>query len=185
MPQGTRPARVGEEIRQEISLLLSREVQDPGLGFVTVTRVTVSPDLLLARIFYTLLGDAAARTATAKALGRATPFLRRQLGRRLRLRRVPELMFQFDESIENQARIEKILIDLAEERAGRVEDTDAAEGTERAEGTGQRAEGTDRAEGTGQRAEEEPAPSSESPAATPESPPAPIAERPAPDKDHS
>jgi ribosome-binding factor A len=172
MPQGTRPARVGEEIRQEISLLLSREVQDPGLGFVTVTRVTVSPDLLLARIFYTLLGDAAARTATAKALGRATPFLRRQLGRRLRLRRVPELMFQFDESIENQARIEKILIDLAEERAGRVEDTDAAEGT-------------DRAEGTGQRAEEEPAPSAESPAATPESPPAPIAERPAPDKDHS
>jgi ribosome-binding factor A len=172
MPQGTRPARVGEEIRQEISLLLSREVQDPGLGFVTVTRVTVSPDLLLARIFYTLLGDAAARTATAKALGRATPFLRRQLGRRLRLRRVPELMFQFDESIENPARIEKILIDLAEERAGRVEDTDAAEGTERAEGTGQRAE-------------EEPAPSAESPAATPESPPAPIAERPAPDKDHS
>jgi ribosome-binding factor A len=172
MPQGTRPARVGEEIRQEISLLLSREVQDPGLGFVTVTRVTVSPDLLLARIFYTLLGDAAARTATAKALGRATPFLRRQLGRRLRLRRVPELMFQFDESIENQARIEKILIDLAEERAGLVEDTDAAEGT-------------DRAEGTGQRAEEEPAPSAESPAATPESPPAPIAERPAPDKDHS
>jgi ribosome-binding factor A len=178
MPQGTRPARVGEEIRQEISLLLSREVQDPGLGFVTVTRVTVSPDMLLARIFYTLLGDAAARTATAKALGRATPFLRRQLGRRLRLRRVPELMFQFDESIENQARIEKILIDLAEERAGRVEDTDAAEGTDRAEGT-------ERAEGTGQRAEEEPAPSAESPAATPESPPAPIAERPAPDKDHS
>lgn len=138
MGEGTRAARVGEEIRQEISLILLREVRDPGIGFVTLTRVKASPDLLVARVFYTQIGDAAARVATAKALGRAIPFLRRQIGRRLRLRRVPELIFQFDESIENQARIEKILIDLEDERGQRAQGTG-----HRDEATGQTAEGAE------------------------------------------
>src|SRR5262245_17008315 len=87
MAQGSRPDRVGEEIRHELADLLAREVHDPGIGFVTLTRVTVSPDLQLARVFYTQLGDEAAQKATAKALARATPFLRRQIGSRIRLRR--------------------------------------------------------------------------------------------------
>jgi ribosome-binding factor A len=119
MAQGQRPARVGEEIRHELAQMLSRDVHDPGIGFVTLTRVTVSPDLQLARIYYTLMGDAKARLDTKRALERATPFLRRGIGSRLRLRRVPELMFHFDESIEKHDRIEKILIDLKEERAAR------------------------------------------------------------------
>ena len=119
MAQGQRPARVGEEIRHELSQMLSRDVHDPGIGFVTLTRVTVSPDLQLARIYYTLMGDEKARKDTKRALERATPFLRRGIGARLRLRRVPELMFHFDESIEKHDRIEKILIDLKEERAAR------------------------------------------------------------------
>jgi ribosome-binding factor A len=122
MAQGNRPDRVGEEIRHVIAELLAREVHDPGIGFVTLTRVTVSPDLQLARIFYTLMGDEAAQAATAKALGRATPFLRRQIGARIRLRRVPELRFEFDKSVQNQDRIEKILLDLKAERDAR--DTD-------------------------------------------------------------
>lgn len=119
MAQGSRPARVGEELRQALAELLARDVHDPGLGFVTVTHVKVSPDLQMARISYTSLGDEKARKETEKALGRATPFLRRAIGQRLRLRRVPELIFHFDESIENQARIERILIDLADERRTR------------------------------------------------------------------
>ena len=121
MAQGHRPDRVGEQIRDELSRLLSRgAVHDPGIGFITLTRVHVSPDLQQARVFYTSLGDPKARKETARALERATPFLRRQIGGALRLRRVPELEFRFDESIENQDRIEQILRDLKEEEAQRA-----------------------------------------------------------------
>ena len=103
-------------------MLLAREVHDPGIGFVTITRVKVSPDLQLARAYYTQLGDEAARKETRKALDRAIPFLRRQIGARMRLRRVPELRFEFDESVEKQDRIEKILLELKEERERRDKD---------------------------------------------------------------
>ncbi|HEY6359875.1 MAG TPA: 30S ribosome-binding factor RbfA [Vicinamibacterales bacterium] len=121
MAQGHRPDRVGEQIRDELSALLSRgAVHDPGIGFITLTRVQVSPDLSLARVFYTSLGDPKARRETAKALGRATPFLRRQIGGALRLRRVPEIEFRFDESVERQDRIEQILRDLRQDEARRA-----------------------------------------------------------------
>ena len=119
MAQGTRPERVGEQIRQELSVLLMREVHDPGVGFVTITRVKVSPDLQAVRIFYTLIGDDKAKRETERALERATPFLRRQIGARVRLRRVPELVFEFDRGVEQQERIERILLDLANERRER------------------------------------------------------------------
>jgi ribosome-binding factor A len=119
MAQGSRPERVGEQIRQLLSESLTREVHDPGLGFVTLTRVRVSADLQTARVFYTSIGDDQSRQETRRALDRATPFLRRQIGRQLRLRRVPELHFQFDESVESQERIERILLDLKAEREAR------------------------------------------------------------------
>jgi ribosome-binding factor A len=122
MGQGSRPDRVGEELRQELSLLLLREVHDPGIGLVTLTRVKVSPDLQMARVYYTSIGDDKARAETKKALDRATPFLRRQIGSRIRLRRVPEIRFEFDRSVENQDRIEKILLELEEERQARRPD---------------------------------------------------------------
>jgi len=112
MSQGSRPDRVADQIRSELALLLSREVHDPGIGFVTLTRVRLSPDLQLARVHYTVLGDEKARTNSAKALGRATPFLRRQIGSRLRLKRTPELQFLYDNSIAGQDRIEQILNEL-------------------------------------------------------------------------
>jgi len=97
--------------------MLSRgAVHDPGIGFITITRVKVSADLQMARVFYTSLGDEKARRDTARALDRATPYLRRQVGGRLQLRRVPELEFRFDESIANQDRIEQILRELEAER---------------------------------------------------------------------
>ena len=112
MPQGSRPDRVAEQIRGELALLLTREVHDPGIGFVTLTRVQISPDLQVARVFYTALGDGTARKNSARALDRAAPFLRRQIGSRLRLKRVPELKFLYDESIAGQDRIEQLLNDI-------------------------------------------------------------------------
>jgi ribosome-binding factor A len=123
----SRPNRVGDQIRVEISDLLAREVHDPGIGFLTVTHVKVTPDLQQARVYYTTLGDEKARRESSRALERAAPFLRRQLGRRLRLRRVPELQFFFDESVERQDRIEQILQDLNTERAERKEASETDE----------------------------------------------------------
>ena len=123
MAQGYRPDRVGDQIREELSAMLARgEVHDPQIGFITLTRVKVSPDLQLARVFYTSLGDGPARQKTAAALGRATPFLRRQIGERLSLRRVQVL--EFDESVAHQDRIEQILRDLKDEDAQRAGDGD-------------------------------------------------------------
>ena len=118
MSQGYRPDRIGDQIRAEISELLVREVHDPGIGFVTITAVQVTADLQLARVYYSALGDATVRRNSGKALLRAAPFLRRQIGRRLRLRRVPELQFIFDESIEGQERIERLLQEIHEADRG-------------------------------------------------------------------
>ena len=117
-----RPERVGDQIREALSDLLTRGVaHDPGIGFITLTRVKVSPDLQLARVYYSSLGDPAARKETAKALERATPYLRRQVGSRVKLRRVPELKFQFDESIAHQDRVEQVLRDLKKEEEARTD----------------------------------------------------------------
>jgi ribosome-binding factor A len=112
MSQGSRPDRVADQIRSELATLLAREVHDPGIGFVTLTRVQVSADLQLARVLYTALGDDKARATSGRALERAAPFLRRQLGSRLRLKRTPELRFVYDDSIAGQDRIEQILSEL-------------------------------------------------------------------------
>ncbi|MGE3508997.1 MAG: 30S ribosome-binding factor RbfA [Vicinamibacterales bacterium] len=119
MSQGSRPERVADQIRSEIALMLSRDVHDPGIGFVTITRVQLSPDLQLARVMYTALGDDKARKNTAQALQRAAAFLRRQLGARLRLKRAPELRFQYDEAVAGQDRIEQLLDEIHREDAAR------------------------------------------------------------------
>ena len=111
-------------------MLLAREVHDPGVGFVTMTRVQLTPDLQQARVYYTTLGDETGRRSTARALDRAASFLRRQIGSRLRLKRVPELQFIYDESIAGQDRIEQILSEIrateapASGGASRTEDDD-------------------------------------------------------------
>jgi ribosome-binding factor A len=112
MSQGSRPDRVADQIRSELGLLLTRELHDPGIGFVTITRVQVSADLQQARVFFTVLGDEKARRNSERALDRAMPFLRRQIGSRLRFKRVPELKFLYDESIAGQDRIEQILNEI-------------------------------------------------------------------------
>ena len=112
MSQGSRPDRVADQIRHELATMLAREVHDPGIGFVTITRVQMTPDLQHARVYYTALGDERARRESDRALHRAIPFLRRQIGSRLRLKRVAELEFVYDQSIAGQDRIEQLLNDI-------------------------------------------------------------------------
>jgi ribosome-binding factor A len=120
----SRTIRLGEQIRQDLGDLLAREVHDPGIGFVTITRVRVTEDLLQARVFYTALGDTSAAQKTARALDRALPFLRRMIGQRLRLRRVPELTFAVDESIGHQARVEELLEQIKRDETARAAEHD-------------------------------------------------------------
>lgn len=124
MPLSHRVERVAEQIREEVSQILATEVADPGIGLVTVTRVKITADLSLARVYWTIMGDAAQRKETAKALTRATPFVRRLLSQRLTLRRAPDVQFLFDQSVAAQDRVEQILYELKQEEAARA--TDAA-----------------------------------------------------------
>ena len=108
----SRPDRLGDQVRAELCALLQRSVRDPAVRLVTLTHVRMSRDLQHARIYYTTLGDATNRLETARGLRRAAPFLRGQLGRRIRVRRVPELTFVYDESIERESRIAQVLEEL-------------------------------------------------------------------------
>jgi ribosome-binding factor A len=114
MPQGPRTERVGEEFRE----ILAEEIQrlkDPRIGFVTVTGVKVTADLKHARVFFTAFGDEKARAGSVAALRSATPHLRHELGRQVRLKAVPELVFEEDASIETGERIDRILAGIAKE----------------------------------------------------------------------
>ena len=143
MPQGSRPGRVADQLRAEVTDLLAREVHDPGIGFLTITHVKVTPDLQVARLYYTTLGDARARRDTDRALQRVTPFLRRHLGRRLRLKRVPELEFFFDEAIERGDRVERILQEINAGRGPDAAQPDGAAGVPAAPDDGKGTAGSD------------------------------------------
>jgi ribosome-binding factor A len=115
-----RTERVAEQIREEVSQILSTEVADPGIGLVTVTRVKVTPDLSLARVYWTLMGDQAERKKTQKALVRAAAYVRHLLSTRMSLRRSPEVVFTFDQAVTAQDRVEEILQELKREEANRT-----------------------------------------------------------------
>ena len=107
--RGDRSARVGERIREELSILLLRKVRDPGLASVTITDVSVTPDLKVAHVNYSALVGPEERKAVAQALRRSAGFLRRELGKVLDLRYSPDLQFHYDDSYDRGARIDEIL----------------------------------------------------------------------------
>lgn len=112
-----RSDRVGEAIHKEISQILDRGLKDPRIGYVTLTAVDVSSDLSVAKVFYTVVGDDQARRDTARGLEKATPFIRRELARVLRMRHTPSLSFRYDTSIEYGNRIDSLLKELHDERS--------------------------------------------------------------------
>ena len=104
-----RPERVAEQIRMEIAVILQRDVKDPRVGLATCTRVQVSGDLKVAKIYVSVLGAAEEQERTMAALDGASGFVRRLLGQRLGLRVSPEVRFTFDPSVEYGIRLEKLI----------------------------------------------------------------------------
>jgi ribosome-binding factor A len=107
-----RTDRIDELLRQEIGAILAKDVQDPRIGFVTVTDVETAPDLSTARVFVSVIGQPAERTVTLRALERALPFVRHELADRVRLRRVPELHLRVDDTAQRGTRVLQLIAEL-------------------------------------------------------------------------
>jgi ribosome-binding factor A len=107
-----RSNRVAEQMKKELTEILSRKVKDPRIGFLTVTDVEVTGDLQQATVYITVLGGEEEREDTLKALAKAKGFIRSELGTRIRLRKTPELMFEFDESVAYGNKIDTLLREL-------------------------------------------------------------------------
>ena len=120
-----RSERLAEEIREEVAAIIGRGLKDPRIGFVTVTRVALNPDLRTAHVNVGVLGDRAQREKTLAGLKQAAGFIRRELGRRIRLRHVPEIVFHYDTGLDATDRVAQLLAEnppRAEEAAGGDED---------------------------------------------------------------
>jgi ribosome-binding factor A len=109
-----RADRVADLILQELAEVLVRKAKDPRLDGITLTEVDVSADLRHATVYYSLLGDSEKRDEAARGLESAKGFVKRELGKRLKLRRIPEVEFRFDGSLEYGSRIERLLGELKE-----------------------------------------------------------------------
>ena len=142
-----RIARLNEQLRREIASLLHSEVRDPRVGPVSVTAVEVAADLMSARVFVRMLGTEEERAEGLVGLEAAAPFLRRTLGKMLHIRRVPELRFREDRSMEHAQRIESILHDVLPDEPEDEADVDAA--TDGAEVGGEGTDGADTDEDRG------------------------------------
>ncbi|HRA47157.1 MAG TPA: 30S ribosome-binding factor RbfA [Thermomicrobiales bacterium] len=117
-----RTRQVGEMLRDEIDDIIRREMDDPRLGFWSITRVDVPPDLRSARVYISVLGTDTEREETLAAMNAGAGFIRRHLKPRLRMRQIPDLEFRDDRSLEYAATISKTLHDLemAEQANGEV-----------------------------------------------------------------
>lgn len=104
--------RVGEQMKKELGDIISRKIKDPRIGFVTVTDVQVTGDLQQAKVYISVLGDEEQRENTLKGLAKAKGFIRTEIGQRIRLRKTPELIFEFDESMAYGNRINSLIHEL-------------------------------------------------------------------------
>jgi ribosome-binding factor A len=107
-----RTNRIDELLRQEITSIISREIADPRVGFATITGVETAPDLRHAKVFVSVIGQPDDRKDAIRALGRAMPFVRHELGKRLRIKRIPEFHLELDETLERGTRVLRLLDEL-------------------------------------------------------------------------
>lgn len=117
----SRKDKVAEGIRREVSLIVQEELHDPRLGFTTITRAEVTPDLRFARIFFSVYGDQEQWKKTQEGLEHASGFIRRMLGERLGLRFVPEIVFKSDHSSEYSILIEQQLQEIKAEKENQAQ----------------------------------------------------------------
>jgi ribosome-binding factor A len=116
-----RTEQVAAAIKEEVSKLIQRELRDPRLGFVTVTRVDPSPDLKYAKIFFSVMGDDTVKAESLKVLRHASGFLRHELSHILTLRYTPQLTFEFDVAMEHGDKIQRLLMQLEQEEKERAQ----------------------------------------------------------------
>ncbi len=107
-----RSEKVAEAIHEMVSALLVKGLKDPRIGFVTITGVKVTDDLHLATVYFTVIGSDAEKKATEQGLNSARGFIRKEMGKTLRMRYVPDILFRYDASVEYGARIETILKEI-------------------------------------------------------------------------
>ena len=124
---GRRQERLAEQIKEEVSMIIAGEVEDPRVGTVTVTDARLTPDLRYAKIYVTVLGSEQEIDESLAALKHAAGFIRTQLGAVLRMRRTPELHFVYDNTTESATRIEKILSEEEEKVRAREQAANASE----------------------------------------------------------
>lgn len=113
--ENMRTSRVAEQMKKEVGEILNQKIKDPRVGFVTVTDVDLTNDLQQATIYVSVLGDEDEKEATLVGLSKASGFVRSEVGKRIRLRKVPEIMFKFDEAHEYGNHIDAILRQLDKE----------------------------------------------------------------------
>lgn len=113
--QGERLERVAQLLKQSLGQIIITRLRDSRLGLVTVTRVTVSPDLTNATVFYSVIGEEKIRKSTQAALNSSRGFLQKEMSRDVKLRITPKLTFQFDTSLEHSLQIEQILKKIQDE----------------------------------------------------------------------
>ncbi len=113
--EGKRSEKVADLIQKEVSHMLMKSIKDPRIGFVTITRVTVSEDCRFAKIYFSVAGNLTERESSRRGLESATGFIRKELGRRIRLRYTPEITFQFDPSIEYAIHMEELIQSIHQE----------------------------------------------------------------------
>ena len=114
--EGKRSERVADLIQKEISQMLVKSIKDPRIGFVTITKVTVSEDFRLAKVYFSVAGTLEERERSMKGLESATGYVRKELGRRIRLRYTPEILFQFDPSIEYAIHMGELIQTIQQEK---------------------------------------------------------------------
>ncbi len=114
--EGKRSEKVADLIQREISQMLVKSIKDPRIGFVTITKVTVSEDFRFAKVYFSVAGTLKEREESQKGLDSAKGYVRKELGRRIRLRYTPEIMFQFDPSIEYAIHMEKLIQSIHQEK---------------------------------------------------------------------
>jgi ribosome-binding factor A len=107
-----RSERISDQIKSEVADILLRKIKDPRIGFVTVTAVEMTDDLRYAKIFVSILEDAPQQKKTLKGLSSASGFFRSELGKRLRLKFLPQLSFHLDESIQKAAHVLQLLEEI-------------------------------------------------------------------------
>ncbi|HEV2350156.1 MAG TPA: 30S ribosome-binding factor RbfA [Terriglobia bacterium] len=108
-PPEWRTARLAEQIRSEVEEIVTGELKDPRIGPVTITQVVLSPDLRHVRVLVTVLGDEPGRSETLEGLASSAGFVSHEVGRRLQMRRVPEIVFVPDRGAEAEQRVEDLL----------------------------------------------------------------------------